>query len=155
MEKHEDYKKQLKHLLRIVNDGKEGYKHAAEQAHSGKLKELFRRYAGERNEMADELKAHIGPHEELGEGGDAKGAFHRAFMSLKTVLSSNEKDDRAILESCREGDRAALDAFDDILQGTILETDLKPFLTGLRYRISKAFNEIDSLYFEGFKEPDS
>ena len=150
----DDYKKPLKKLLEIVNDGKEGYKHAAEQVHSGKLKELFEGYAAERSEMAEKLKAKIGSDEKLDKDGDTKGAFHRTLMSIKTALAKDEKDDRVILESCREGDRSALDAFDDVLQGTILETDLKPFLTGLRYQISKAFNEVDRLYFEGFKKEE-
>jgi len=148
---HENYKKQLKHLLDVINDGKAGYKYAAQHVHSDYLRDLFHRFIQDREEMAGELQAHIGSYAEDDDGG-VKGAFHRAIMAIKTALTKDEKDDRVILESCREGDRAALDAFDDVLQGTILETELKPFLTGLRYRISQAFNEVDKLYFDGFEE---
>jgi uncharacterized protein (TIGR02284 family) len=147
----ENYIKQLQHLLTIVNDGKEGYKKAAEEIDSKPLKEVFNRFFSQRGKMAEELKMKI---DELGgnaenTGGDFQGALHRSWMSVKTALTKN--DDQAILESCRHGDLIALDVYDDVLQGDILETDLKPFLMRQRLQIHEAFMEIDRLYFNLFK----
>ncbi len=148
----ENYTKQLQRILLIINDGKEGYAKAAEQATSNHLRELFISYSNQRRDMALELKEKIekmGGKAENNEG-DKAGSVHRAMMSFKTAFTSDKKDDQAILETCRTGEQAALDVFDDILQGSILETDLKGFITGLRMQVSQAYYEMDKLYFERF-----
>jgi uncharacterized protein (TIGR02284 family) len=149
----ENYTHQLEHLLAIVNDGKEGYRKAAEKVHSSELKDQLFRYSEERVKMAEEFKEKLS---KMGgktgnTEGDNAGAIHRALMAFKTAFTREAKDDQAVLETCRTGDQAALDSFDEILQGSILETDLKPFLIHQRYIVSKAFYDIDKLYFERFK----
>lgn len=150
---HEDYLKQLRHLLLICNDGKEGYEKAAEEVHSTHLKEIFLRSAAERERMAEELKEKItqfGGHEN-DEDGDITGKLHRTFMSIKAAFTGKGKDDQAVLLSVRTGEEAALEAYDGTLQGEILNTPLKPFLTGQRTQISQAFYEVDKIYFDQFK----
>lgn len=149
----ENYEKQLERLLLICNDGIEGYRKAAEEVHSAELKELFLKNSSEREQMAAELKKHI---KELGgdadnKQGDSAGKLHRNWMAIKAAFTSKHKDDQAILESCRTGEEAALEAYDDVLQGSILSTNLKTFLMGQRTAISQAFYYIDKLYFDRFK----
>ncbi len=50
----------LKGLLELVNDGKEGYRTAAESTESPELKALFSKLSGERFGYAAELKEHYG-----------------------------------------------------------------------------------------------
>ncbi len=156
-EYHENYVKQLSHLLSICNDGKEGYKKAAEEVHSAQLKEIFLRNSADRERMAEELKIKIrqfGGHAN-DEKGDNVGKLHRTYMAFKTALASRQKDDQAVLQSVRGGEEAALEAYDDVLQGEILNTSLKPFLTGQRTQVSQNFYEIDKIYFSEFKtSPD-
>jgi uncharacterized protein (TIGR02284 family) len=147
----ENYKRQLEHLLNIVNDGKEEYREAAEHAQAALLKETFLRHSNERKHMAEELKerlSYMGGDTD-NEEGDNSGLIQRAITSVKTALSGN--NDQAMLESCRTADRNALEAYDEVLQGSILETDLKAFLTGQRFLISQAYYEVDKLYFSKFK----
>jgi uncharacterized protein (TIGR02284 family) len=149
----ENYAKQLERLLTIVNDGKEGYKKASEHAHSPELKDLLMRYSEERAQMSGEIKEKLrtlGGHTE-NQAGDNAGFLHRAMMAFKTAITKDEKDDQAVLETCRTGDQAALETFDDILQGSILNSDLKAFITNQRYKISQAYYEMDKLYFQLFK----
>ena len=149
---HENYAKQLSRLLHVVNDGKEGYKTAAEEVHSTELKELFINKSDERARIAEELKEKIreyGGHDN-DEDGDHSGKLHRSFMAFKAAFTAKHKDDQAVLQSVRTGEEAALGAFDDVLQGEILNTNLKPFITGLRLQISEDFYFVDKMYFDRF-----
>ena len=148
----ENYIKQLQRLLTIVNDGKEGYLKAAADIESPSLKEKFTNFSNDRKEIANELEAKI---TEMGgtatnRDGDTIGLMHRSWLSIKTALTKH--DEQAVLETCRNGDQASLDVYDDILQGTILESDLKPFIMHQRLKINEAFMELDKLYFYLFSK---
>lgn len=138
----------LQRLLGILHDGKEGYLKAAENSHDPEHKALFNQYSQQRAVFADELKMHISSL-----GGDAHndkggplGTFHRIWMDIKTTLTNTKHDDRAILEACKTGEQTALEAYDDVLQGSILETDLKPVIVNQRTEISRAFQEVSRLH---------
>lgn len=148
----ENFIPQLQHLYSILNDGKEGYRKAAQETSNPNLKELFRQLSDSRDKLAADLKkrlAESGGTADGGHSGGLLGEFHRHWMRLKTAFSAN--DDQVILETCRNGDLAALDAYDDTLQGAILETSLKPFLMNQRIDVHQQFLEIDRLYFSQFK----
>ena len=56
------------------------------------------------------------------------------------------------MEKLRSTERETLDAYDDVLQGTILENfNLKTLIMGHRLIINEAFTELDRRYFELFK----
>jgi uncharacterized protein (TIGR02284 family) len=147
----ENFVPQLQRLFSILNDGKEGYRKAAQETHSGELRQLFLQFSESRQRLADELGRRIieaGGTPDHPSGG-ILGDLHRHWMLLKTALTAS--DDQVILETCRNGDLAALDAYDDILQGAILETSLKPFLMNQRIDVHQQFLEVDKLYFSLFK----
>ncbi len=149
----ENYVRQLERLLTTANSGKEGYKEAAGQVHTDILKELFLKYSKEREHIAEELKERIRmmggmPHVEE----DTPGFIHRMISAIKTVFTWGAKDDETVIESCRTGDLEALNLYDDILQGSVLEqTGLKSFLIKQRLLISEAFNKINQLHFARYK----
>ena len=150
----ENYTRQLKQLLAIINDSIEGFKMAAEKTNSAELRDIFLRYVRQREEMSAELKEKIAGMGEAAENdhGDYQGEAHRSLLNFKLAFTKGDKDEQAILETCRTGEHFALDTYDDILQGSILETDLKPFLMDQRLKISEAFDEMDRLYFSNFKK---
>ncbi|MXV15326.1 ferritin-like domain-containing protein [Hufsiella ginkgonis] len=147
----ENHGQKLEQLLSLLNDGKIGYRNAAQQTENPDLRTIFMRFAAQREELADQLRPFVttygGDPDNI--GGGALGAIHRSWMNIKTAFTDN--DDQAILETCKNGDLAALDAYDDALQGSILETPLKPILMNQRIDIHQAFLEIDKLYFGLFK----
>jgi uncharacterized protein (TIGR02284 family) len=87
----------LKGLVNIVNDGKEGYLSASDVTDSLELKDLFLRLASQRVGYANELKSHIALHggESENEEGGILGVLHRTWIDIKQALSSRE--DEAIL----------------------------------------------------------
>lgn len=151
----ENYNKQLQRLHRILQDGQKGYTEAAEHTHSPDLKSLFQKIANERGELVDQMSSkmkHFGYDTDSHE--DALGVLHRGWMSIKASMTSNT--DQNILESCRNGDQAALDAFDDVLQGEVLyDTELKSFLMEQRLKINETFMDLDKRYFDLFKKDPS
>jgi uncharacterized protein (TIGR02284 family) len=69
----------LKELLALVNDGREGYQSASEATDNPELKALFAKFSGERIVYAAELKEHIAVHggEADNEDGGILGGLHR------------------------------------------------------------------------------
>ncbi|OAQ42207.1 hypothetical protein A5893_03575 [Pedobacter psychrophilus] len=105
----------LKGLINILNDGKEGFKDAISHVKSDELKATFLELSNERAAYAEELKAHLLQHggsSDNDEGG-VLGALHRSWLSIKEVFSSNE--DAAILEAIETGEEAALEKYDTVL----------------------------------------
>lgn len=151
----ENYHKQLQRLYRILQDGQKGYTEAAEHVKSPDLKVLFEKIAFERQVLATQMGSKMAEFGYDPDGHeDALGALHRGWMSLKASMTSNT--DQNILESCRNGDQAALDAFDDVLQGEILyDTELKSFLMEPRLKINETFVDLDKRYFDMFKKDPS
>lgn len=146
----ENFGKQLHRLMRICDETKDTYLKAAEATESLELKTKFREIAERRGQMADQLRDRMAEYSTVHpeDQNDLIGALHRAWMTVKTSLSST--GERGILEKCRDGDQAALDAYDDVLQGEILFSALRPVIISQRTSISMDFQEIDQKYFEYF-----
>lgn len=151
----ENYNKQLQRLHRILQEGQKGYTDAAEHVKSEDLKALFQNIATEREALANQMAAKMVEFGYDPNGhDDALGVLHRGWMSIKASMTSNT--DQNILESCRNGDQAALDAFDDVLQGEILyDIELKSFLMEPRLKINETFLDLDKRYFDMFKKDPS
>lgn len=135
----------LKHLLSICNDGKEGYKTAAENSDAAELKALFTTYSIQRAGYEMQLKTsihqcHADPDNEAG---GPLGALHRVWMDIKTALSSN--DNKAILDACITGEQAALEAYDKALEDQELLPEVKQVLVEQREGIADCLKNIQSL----------
>ena len=135
----------LKHLLSLCNDGKEGYKTAAEDADSPELKTLFSMYSIQRAEYEMQLKKAI---HQLGgdpdnETGGPVGALHRVWMDIKTAFTKN--DDKAILSACLTGEQSALESYDKELQDPGITPEIIEILGEQRNGISDCIKNIESL----------
>lgn len=133
----------LKELLAIVNDGKEGYQTAAEATESADLQALFLRLSGERIVYAAELKEHIAQHgaEADNESGGLLGGLHRTWLNLKQALSS--KEDKALLDAIVTGERTAIEKFDACIADYADHADHLKLLTEQRDGIKTALAEIE------------
>ncbi|MFM6975495.1 MAG: ferritin-like domain-containing protein [Sphingobacteriaceae bacterium] len=136
----------LEHLLSICNDGKEGYKNASDSVEDLELRRLFLSYSNQRSAFATELKAllsQLGGDRTNKEGGPL-GAMHRAWMDVKAALTG--KDRAAILSACITGDKAAIEAYDDVLDDEDLKNDIiKTLVNKQRQEIREALSSIEKL----------
>lgn len=135
----------LKHLLSICNDGKEGYKNAAENVESSELKALMHTYSIQRAEFAAALKTNIqqcGGDPDNSDGGPL-GAIHRTWIDIKAALTSNEN--KAVLDACITGEKAALEAYDKALADESLSVQTKDLLMQQRTGIQESLRNVENL----------
>lgn len=135
----------LNHLITICNDGKYGYEVAAEDADSAALRDMFSGYSAERAEFSQQLKAEIKKFGgEPDHGGGPLGAIHRAWIDVKTALSS--KDNKAVLGACITGEKAAVNAYNDVLKKNELPVETRALLNEQRRNIEEALNKVEGLH---------
>lgn len=134
----------LNHLLTICNDGRYGYETAAKDADSSALKSVFSSYSHQREEFArllhDEIRKAGG---EADPGGGPLGALHRAWIDVKTALSS--RDNKAVLGACVTGEKAAVNAYNNVLENNNLPADIRAMISQQRRDIEEALNKIEGL----------
>ncbi|RZJ77740.1 MAG: PA2169 family four-helix-bundle protein [Chryseobacterium sp.] len=134
----------LKEILELVNDGKEGYHSASDATDNPELKALFSKLSGERIVYAAELKEHIALHGEdaENENGGIMGGLHRTWLTIKQAL--NSKEDKAILNAITTGERAALQKYDECIADYADHADHITLLTEQRDGVRSALSEIES-----------
>jgi uncharacterized protein (TIGR02284 family) len=103
-------------LIETLKDGQEGFKQAAEAVKDSELKSLFQEYSRQRARFVGELQGQV---RELGESepeesSSAAGAMHRAWINLKSVITSG--DDHAILAECERGEDSAVKEYKEALE---------------------------------------
>lgn len=135
----------LQNLLSLVNDGKEGYQHAAEITDNAELKTLFLKLEGERIVYASELKEHIATHgsEAENESGGILGGLHRSWITIKQLLTS--KEEKAILEAIVTGEDAAIAKYNEYIADYADHADHLELLKDQRTGIESAKSQIVAL----------
>lgn len=128
-------------LLQVLEDGKDGFRRAAEAVKDPNLKGLFAEYANERAQMAEEL-LQFTPAEREEKKPTVAGAMHRGWIELKAALTSG--DDHAILVECERGEDHAVEAFKDALAQD-LPSDVCQRIKSQSVRILEAHNKVREL----------
>ncbi|WP_342644906.1 PA2169 family four-helix-bundle protein [Mucilaginibacter sp. CSA2-8R] len=133
----------LKGLLVLVNDGKEGYQSASEATESQDLKAFLSQTSGERIVYASELKEHIEAHggEADNENGGLLGGLHRAWLNVKQAFSSN--DDQEILKAITTGERAVIAKYDELIADFADHSDHIKLLTEQRDGVANSLTQIE------------
>jgi len=142
MESNREIVRDLKQLLAILNDGKEGYETSSEATDKIELKGLFLKFAAQRAFFANELKDHIAAHGGRAENekGGVLGAMHRAWIDIKQALSS--KEDKAILDAVATGEIAALQTYNRFIADYSDHADHIELLRRHRDGIQDALQEV-------------
>jgi uncharacterized protein (TIGR02284 family) len=103
-------------LIETLKDGQEGFKQAAEAVKDSDLKSLFNEFSQQRARFATELQdqAMSLGETEPEEGSSAAGAMHRAWINLKSAVTSG--DDHTILAECERGEDSAVKEYEEALK---------------------------------------
>ena len=139
----------LAHLVTIGVDGEEGYTKAAEMVSSKNLLTEFEQAATSRNIQSEAIRNYMsenGVEKPAHEGGFA-GALHRAWLDVKGTLSN--RSDSAVVSSCITGDRAAVDAYQDVLNENDLPAELRSLLSTHLEDIKSDLKNLELLANEG------
>ncbi len=136
----------LKGLVNILNDGKEGYESASETTDSVELKSVFLSYVAQRAAFTEELKAHLLLHggKSENEDGGVLGALHRTWIDIKQAFTS--KEDAAILGAIETGEKAAIEKYDALLAHPDTHADHIELLQRQRTGIREALSEIETYH---------
>jgi len=145
MEDNKEIISDLKGIISIINDGKEGYTSAAEATENLELKAVFAKYIAERALYETELKAHLTQHGATSDNdeGGILGAIHRTWIDIKEALS--DKNETALLSAVITGEKAALEKYDAAIKDNELHADHLNLLTSQRNGIAAALKEIEVL----------
>jgi len=125
-------------LIETLKDGEKGFEEAAGAVKDPQLKSLFREYSQQRHRFATELQTQA---RNMGEfepekSSSAAGAMHRAWINLKSAVTSG--DDKAILSECERGEDSAVHEFEEAMQNG---------LSGpIQEIVSRQFSEIKSVH---------
>ncbi len=145
MENNQEIISDLKGLISIINDGREGYLSASESTENLELKAVFLKYVAERKLYEEELKAHIAKHggDSGNDEGGILGAIHRTWIDIKEALT--DKSESALLGAVVTGENAALAKYDSAIKDNELHADHLNLLTTQRNGIAEALKEIEVL----------
>lgn len=120
----------LQHLVTIGVDGEQGYTKAAEMVSSKNLLAQFEQIATTRNRQAESIRDYLAANgvEKPEHEGAFSGTLHRAWLDIAGTLSN--RSDRVSVSSCVTGDKAAVDAYQDVLEEKGLPENLRSLLNG-------------------------
>ena len=112
-----DAAKTLNHLVERAIDGQKGFEEAAAHVAPGQLRDEFISKSSQRAKFAAELKNKV---REMGreaeDEGTLAGAAHRAWIDVKTAVTPNADDNKAVLEAVRAGEEKAMADYRDALK---------------------------------------
>ena len=134
----------LNELVETLKDGQKGYADAMTDVEDTTLKETFKKYAAQRAEYVTEIedqmfKLNLKPEE----GSSVTGTVHRAWIDLKSALTS--KDNKAVLVECERGEDYAKKAYQTALKAQDLPSNLKSVIEKQYQGVTEAHDAIKSL----------
>ena len=131
-------------LVEINHDRTEGYRKAADETEDADIKALFDKYSRQSGEFGSELTKRVSTlGEEPVKGTSASGKVYRAWMDVKSALTS--KDRKAILGSCEFGEDVAVSAYRDVLEEKELSPESRILVERQMSMITAAHDEIRNL----------
>ena len=136
----------LNSLIETLKDGQAGFRQASEAVKDSTLKSLFSEYSLQRAKFAGELQ-----NEVIRSLGDSKpeetsstaGALHRAWINLKSALTSG--DDHAILAECERGEDSAVAEYRKAIEDKNLSSPLRDIVSRQYTDVKAAHDRVKAL----------
>ena len=136
----------LNEFVITLKDGQKGYADAMTDVEDSQLKETFKKYAVQRAGFITEIEDQmfkLDLHPDTNEGSSVTGTVHRAWIDLKSALTS--KDNKAVLNECERGEDYAKKAYETALKAQDLPPTLKSVIEKQYQGVQEAHNTIKSL----------
>jgi len=135
---------QLEEILQKNRDAEKGYAKAAENADSASLQSFFNRKSNQRREFNNALKRElVVSYEKVDDSGSFTGTIHRTWMDIKSFFSGNS--DESMLEEAIRGDKAAVKEYEEILEDTLLPSNIAVLIRDQHLRINTDLQTVKSL----------
>ena len=134
----------LNELLETLKDGEKGYSEAVTDVEDQDLKEVFKKYALQRDGYLTELEDQM--HQlnlKAEEESSITGTIHRAFINLKSAITSKSR--HSILAECERGEDYAVKAYETALKAEGLPAQLHSIIEKQYAGIKQGHDEIKAL----------
>ncbi|EPR73500.1 hypothetical protein ADIWIN_1530 [Winogradskyella psychrotolerans RS-3] len=139
----------LNDLIEKAYDAEKGFKKVAENVDNPRLKTFFlnksRVRSGYVNELTDTLRK--SGMEVTERDGSWSGSLHRAWIDTKAFFSMD--NDESMLEEVRNGEKTAIEDYNDILDNYELNPTVRALLLKQKSEIQASYNKAD--YLEGIQ----
>ena len=136
--------KKLNALIEKNYDAEAGYKLAQEEVENPALKKFFEKQQKSRYEFGHDLKAELKSFgQEPDKGTSVAGDLHRAWMNIKSTISSNSAE--SILEEAIRGEKAAVEEYEEILKDSEVPASTGNVLMKQKNAIVASLNEVKAL----------
>jgi uncharacterized protein (TIGR02284 family) len=101
----------LRNLIQTLEDGKEGFRLAADAIDNSDLKKLFTHYSEQRAQFAMDLHNLSNGFGDPADNGNGplEGTLRRGWLNLRSAISAN--DPAAILAECERGEEHAVSQY--------------------------------------------
>ena len=136
----------LNELVETLKDGQKGYADAMTDVEDAQLKETFKKYAVQRAGYVTEIEDQmfkLDLHPDTNEGTSVTSKVHRAWIDLKSALTS--KDNKAVLNECERGEDYAVKAYQTALKAQDLPGTLQSVIEKQYQGVQAAHNDIKAL----------
>ena len=133
----------LNGLIEALKDGQHGFRTAADDVKNPSLQTLFGELSMERGRFVAELEHLVrSVGEDVEQSGSVVGAMHRAWIDLKSALSSGSE--HSILAECERGEDSAVAEYRDALDHE-LPTTVHNVVQQQYYAIQQAHDRVREL----------
>jgi uncharacterized protein (TIGR02284 family) len=137
----EELTHKLNELVQYNIDSANGFKQAAESVDVPTYKDLFRRYADQRERFAGQLKSEVSfQGGDPSDTGHIKAVLHRWWLSAKGMGD----DPEGIFEEARRGEDAIKDAYAEVIEDTAGHP-VQALLQSQHREILESYKQMDEL----------
>jgi len=127
----------LNQLLEKNYDAEKGYKDAADKVQNTRMKQFLEEQAQLRYDFGHQIKSEIKAFDgEVDKGGSVKGSMHRAWMDLKSAVTSDKEEN--VMEEVQRGEQSAIEEYNEVINKSNLPATTKDILTQQRDKIQQA-----------------
>lgn len=127
----------LNQLLEKNYDAEKGYKDAADKVQNTRMKQFLEEQAQLRYDFGHQIKSEIKAFDgEVDKGGSVKGSMHRAWMDLKSAVTSDKEEN--VMEEVQRGEQSAIEEYNEVINKSNLPATTKDVLTKQRDKIQQA-----------------
>jgi uncharacterized protein (TIGR02284 family) len=133
----------LNGLIETCKDGQHGFRTAADDVKNPALQSLFNELSMERGRFIAELEHLVrSVGEDVEQTGSVAGAMHRAWIDLKSALSSGSE--HAVLAECERGEDSAVSEYREALEHELPVT-IRNVLQQQYYSVQQAHDRVREL----------
>lgn len=144
MAEHNETTTTLNTLIATLLDSVDGYRKSASDVHNRRFAEMFNARAMERQQAVTKLQAAVaaaGGNPE--DDGSTMGAIHRAFQSLREVVST--RDDKAIVAEIERGEDYLKEKFDLAIRNSDLTSEARAAVEDAWLSVRAGHDEMSAL----------